>query len=70
MDAPGGGPKILVTSEARRAIQLAREEAKRLGQPAVGTEHILLGILRSQDSYAVKALNALGITHIRRPAEP
>jgi ATP-dependent Clp protease ATP-binding subunit ClpA len=60
---PDGGPKILVTMEARRAIQCAREEAKRLGQPAVGTEHILLGILRCQESYAAKALKALGITH-------
>ncbi len=63
LDSPAGGPKILVTSEARRAIQLAREEAKRLGQPAIGTEHILLGILRCQQSHAVRALNALGITH-------
>ena len=58
-----GGSKILVTVEARRAIQFAREETKRLGQPAIGTEHILLGILRCQQSPAVKALNALGVTH-------
>jgi transposase-like protein len=56
-----GAPKILVTSESRRSIQLAREEARRLGQ-AVGTEHILLGILRCDQSHAVKALNALGVT--------
>ena len=60
---PGGGPKVLVTTEARRSIQLAREEAKQLGQPAVGTEHILLGILRCRGSHAVRALNALGVTH-------
>jgi ATP-dependent Clp protease ATP-binding subunit ClpA len=63
LSSPGGGPKVLVTAEARRSIQLAREEAKQLGQPAVGTEHILLGILRSRGSHAVKALNALGVTH-------
>jgi ATP-dependent Clp protease ATP-binding subunit ClpA len=57
------GPKILVTSEARRSIQYAREEAKRLGQPAIGTEHILLGILRCEHSHAVRALDALGVTH-------
>jgi transposase-like protein len=60
---PEGGSKILVTVEARRAIQFAREETKRLGQPAIGTEHILLGILRCQQSPAVRALNALGVTH-------
>jgi ATP-dependent Clp protease ATP-binding subunit ClpA len=63
LTSPAGGPKILVTAEARRSIQLAREEAKQLGQPAVGTEHILLGILRCRASHAVKALNALGVTH-------
>jgi ATP-dependent Clp protease ATP-binding subunit ClpA len=63
LSSPGGGPKILLTAEARRSIQLAREEAKQLGQPAVGTEHILLGVLRSRGSHAVKALNALGVTH-------
>jgi ATP-dependent Clp protease ATP-binding subunit ClpA len=60
--AAGSGPKMLVTSEARRSISLAREEALELGQTALGTEHILLGILRCRDSHAVRALNALGVT--------
>jgi ATP-dependent Clp protease ATP-binding subunit ClpA len=63
LSSPGGGPKILVTAEARRSIQLARDEARQLGQPAVGTEHILLGILRCRGNHAVEALNALGVTH-------
>jgi transposase-like protein len=54
--------KLLVTGEARRTIQYAREEAKRLRQPAVGTEHILLGILRCERSNAARALNTLGVT--------
>jgi transposase-like protein len=54
--------KLLVTGEARRTIQYAREEAKRLRQPGVGTEHILLGILRCERSAGARALNALGIT--------
>ena len=58
-----GQPKILVTSEARKAIQFARQEAAELGQPMVCTEHILLGILCCEQSHAVKALNALGVTH-------
>ena len=61
-DATGGTTKLPATSDALRSIQQAREEAKRLGQPAIGTEHILLGILRCQQSRAVKALNALGVT--------
>ena len=63
LSSPGGGPKVLVTPEARRSIQFARDEAKQLGQPAVGTEHILLGILRCRGSRAVEALNTLGVTH-------
>lgn len=59
----GDEAKVIVTSEARKAIQFAREEAKSLGQPAVCTEHILLGILRCHKSHAVKALGSLGVTH-------
>lgn len=58
-----GQHKILVTSEARKSVQHAREEAARVGQTSVGTEHILLGILRCRRSHAVRALEALGVTH-------
>ena len=61
--ATDGQSKMLVTSEARTAIQFARQEAAALGQPMVCTEHLLLGILRSERSHAVKALNALGVNH-------
>ena len=57
-----GGSKMPVTDEARQTMQFAREEAKRLGQPAVGTEHVLLGILHCRQSNVVKTLNALGVT--------
>ena len=56
------GSRILATTDARRSIQFAREEAARLSQPAIGTEHVLLGILRCQRSRAAKALNALGVS--------
>lgn len=56
-------PRMLVTGEARYSVQLAREEAVRLGQSAIGTEHILLGILRCSRTHAVKALNALGVSY-------
>jgi transposase-like protein len=61
---PGGvgGPRVTVSTEARRCIQFAREEAKSLGQAAVGTEHILLGILRCEDNRAMRALSAEGVT--------
>jgi Clp amino terminal domain, pathogenicity island component len=62
MDASAGGPKLRASNEARQAIHFAREEAQQLGQPAVGTEHVLLGILHCRESRAVKVLNALGVT--------
>jgi ATP-dependent Clp protease ATP-binding subunit ClpA len=58
-----GETKLVVTPEARLSIQFARNEAKRLGQPMIGTEHILLGILRCSRSLAVKALGALGVNY-------
>jgi Clp amino terminal domain, pathogenicity island component len=61
-DPSAGGSKALVTNEARQTMQFAREEAKRLGQPAVGTEHVLLGILNCRQSHVVRTLNALGVT--------
>ena len=61
-DTERPAPKILVTAEARRSIQLARAEARDLGQRFVGTEHVLLGILRCDHSHAVAALKALGVT--------
>jgi len=63
IDAVNGKHRILVTAEARRTIALAREEARRLGLPALGTEHILLGVLRSPGSVAMRVLNDLGVTH-------
>ena len=56
------GPRAHLTPEARQSIQFGREEAGRFGQPSVGTEHILLGILRCEESVAAKALNAEGVT--------
>jgi ATP-dependent Clp protease ATP-binding subunit ClpA len=55
-------PRVMVSPEVRQSIQFAREEAKRLAQPAVGTEHVLLGVLRCEGSHAVSALNAEGVT--------
>ena len=65
----GTGPRILVTAEARRCVQFARDEARTLGVSALGTEHLLLGILRCRRSHAVEALHALGVTLDRARAE-
>jgi ATP-dependent Clp protease ATP-binding subunit ClpC len=56
---------------ARHAVDLAREEARMLNHGYVGTEHILLGLIREGDSVAVKALESLGISldAVRRQVE-
>lgn len=57
-----GSGRILVTSEARTAVNLAREEASALGAGTVGSEHLLLGIIRSGDTTATRVLEAAGVT--------
>ncbi|NLN22414.1 MAG: ATP-dependent Clp protease ATP-binding subunit, partial [Syntrophomonadaceae bacterium] len=49
------------TERAQKVLFLARDEARRLGHPAVGTEHLLLGLLREGDGIAARALQALGV---------
>src|SRR5260370_8871310 len=49
------------TDPARRVVVLANEEARELGHNYIGTEHILLGLLREDESVAAQALEALGI---------
>jgi hypothetical protein len=50
------------TDKARQAVVLAQEEARRLGHPEVGTEHLLLGLLAVYgESAATRTLTGLGI---------
>lgn len=50
------------TKRAKRVIkEMAQEEAKRLGHDFVGPEHIFLGLLREEDSVAIKILINLNI---------
>ena len=49
------------TERARKAIVLAQEEAQRLGNNYIGTEHLLLGIISEGESVAAKVLENLGI---------
>jgi ATP-dependent Clp protease ATP-binding subunit ClpC len=51
------------TDRARRVLVYAQEEARELGHDFIGTEHILLGLIREGDGMAAKALGALEITY-------
>ena len=50
------------TDRARRAVQLAQEQARLLNHNYVGTEHLLLGLLSEGEGVAAKALASLGIS--------
>jgi ATP-dependent Clp protease ATP-binding subunit ClpC len=49
------------TERARKVLQLAQEEAQRFNHSYIGTEHILLGLVREGDGVAARVLGNLGI---------
>jgi len=49
------------SERARRVIILAQDEARRLDHKSVGTEHLLLGLIREGTGIAAKALQSLGV---------
>jgi ATP-dependent Clp protease ATP-binding subunit ClpC len=50
------------TERARRVVFFAQEEAGRLGENYVSTEHLLLGLVRENDSVAARILDRLGVS--------
>ena len=50
------------TDRARHVVVLAEEEARLLNHNWIGTEHLLLGLIRQGDSVAARALESLGIS--------
>ena len=50
------------SQRARRVVVLAQEEARLLNHNYIGTEHILLGLIREGEGVAAKALESLGIS--------
>ncbi len=63
----GRGPHVLnfgdisFTPKARRVLELAMEEARNLGHNYVGTEHLLLGVLREKEGMGAQILSDMGI---------
>lgn len=51
------------TDRSRRVLAVAQEEARDLDHGFIGTEHILLGLLRVGDGVAARALGAVGVTY-------
>src|SRR5690349_12677342 len=49
------------TERARKVLQLAQEETRRFNHNDIGTEHLLLGMIREEQGVAAKVLASLGI---------
>ena len=61
--------EIGLTPRAKRVIELAIDEARHLGHNYIGTEHLLLGLLREGEGVAASVLDSLGVTIERVRAE-
>src|SRR6202048_3973124 len=59
-DRPTGG-EIGLTPRAKKVIELAVDEARRLGHHYIGTEHLLLGLVREGHGIAAGVLESLNI---------
>ena len=51
-----------LTTKAKRVLELAIDEARQLGHTYIGTEHLLLGLLREGEGVASKVLDSFGVT--------
>ncbi|MCI8478234.1 MAG: ATP-dependent Clp protease ATP-binding subunit [Oscillospiraceae bacterium] len=59
--APGTLPSQGLTPRCKKVIELSLSESVRMGHSCVGTEHLLLGILREGDGVAVRVIAASGV---------
>ncbi len=60
-EAPVGPADITLSPRTRKVLELARDEARRLGRPKVGAAEILLGLVREGEGIASGILASLGI---------
>jgi DNA-binding NarL/FixJ family response regulator len=61
MELPGWLWMHQFTTEARRVVGIAKEEARRLNHDFIGSEHILLALIRDGEGIEAKTLESLGI---------
>merc|ERR1712167_130792 len=53
--------EIPFTPRAKRVLELSLEEARQLGHNYIGTEHLLLGLIREGEGVAARVLENLGV---------
>lgn len=56
------GNNIPMNPQANKVIELAVDEARRMGHHYVGTEHLLIGLIREGEGVAAQVLENLGVT--------
>ena len=61
--------EVGLTPRAKRVIELAVDEARRLNHSYIGTEHLLLGLLREHEGTAASVLESFGVTFEKVQAE-
>jgi len=59
--AQATGPDLPYTSRAKKVLELAMSEARELNHSYVGTEHLLLGLLREEKGIAAQVLTDVGV---------
>jgi ATP-dependent Clp protease ATP-binding subunit ClpC len=59
--AQASGPDLPYTSRAKKVLELAMGEARELNHSYVGTEHLLLGLLREEKGIAAQVLTEAGV---------
>jgi len=60
-DAATTPTEITLSPRTKKVVELAVDESRKLGQPHIGTEHLLLGLVREGDGIAAGVLESLGI---------
>lgn len=63
------GQDMQLAPRAKRVIDLAYDEARELDNNYIGTEHLLLGLIREREGIAAKVLSKLGVTLEKARAE-
>jgi len=61
-ERPVSGENIGLTPRAKKVIELAVDEARRMSHHYIGTEHLLIGLLREGEGVAAGVLESLGVT--------
>jgi ATP-dependent Clp protease ATP-binding subunit ClpC len=64
-DSATSAEKITLSPRAKKVIERAIDEARRLGHKAIGAEHLLLGLVREGEARAPGVLESLGVSHVK-----